>query len=745
MFNSLMNSIPSFFGEDTTRKNMDSILWSNFQAVETGIKYRSGSGKQLYLLIAYNNGFQIFDFTKKNQHINIVSKLGTEVKMLKIIPNPTTRNDNQQQQQLEEYGKHPIVVIATRKRLGQPFSLLMFYSLSTNAYLNTTINCKHEICDIQANEKQLIIATTQKLLFFDTKDLFKDLKHKETNEEQVFPPPSIDIDEANHENLTIYPPTDAYVAMALGARWLAYPTIDNIRDQQMDYSNIQQSLGEISISVAKKGATVLQEYSSLGFKKMSSFMESMVAEEEPGRPVIVEELEEQSQQLQGGVKERTPYYLNSGSIKLVDAITKRTIAHFRSHTQNISAMAFDATGTLLATASDSGNILNLFRIMPSQTGKASKKQFQHLYRLHRGHRNAAIQKIAFSNDSKWIAVASRHGTVHIYGIHPHGGPVTSHTHGVLHPCETSFYCNIQNNLGNLSIVLSTVAKIHTYASSTLKSFTSQNDTPHIPTSLMWMAPSSKEYSKLAQELFILTHDGYLEHHLVTPRDVSFDVETPLEVTTKRLSRQPISREKNDGEYQTGVDWPQNGLTPPKVLPPPSERSKEEQGNMDLWKSNIEIETYRQQDGPIWQQHMFKFKTYQEEIDGSQSVVIQVTEPLSLYKPVTSSKTDIMEAMETPMIPMTSSILRIPSTTTPTDQYDVFTLNPDPESSFQEVNVYSQVNEVDMNQEEVEEEKSNPFDLLEEMISTPKKVKQFDFIETTVESPIKDRTSDPPYP
>jgi hypothetical protein len=41
-----------------------------------------------------------------------------------------------------------------------------------------------------------------------------------------------------------------------------------------------------------------------------------------------------------------------------------------------------------------------------------------IYTLHRGMTTATLQHISFSPDSRWVAVTSQRGTVHVFPIHP---------------------------------------------------------------------------------------------------------------------------------------------------------------------------------------------------------------------------------------------------------------------------------------------------------------------------------------
>eukprot|EP00252_Welwitschia_mirabilis_P026583 TRINITY_DN876_c0_g1_i7.p1 TRINITY_DN876_c0_g1~~TRINITY_DN876_c0_g1_i7.p1 ORF type:complete len:631 (-),score=143.62 TRINITY_DN876_c0_g1_i7:100-1992(-) len=69
--------------------------------------------------------------------------------------------------------------------------------------------------------------------------------------------------------------------------------------------------------------------------------------------------------------------------------------------------------------------------MPSSKGNSTFDNgftHVHLYKLHRGLRDAIIQDISFSDDSHWIVISSARGTNHLFAISPFGGPIGRHTH-----------------------------------------------------------------------------------------------------------------------------------------------------------------------------------------------------------------------------------------------------------------------------------------------------------------------------
>ncbi|RLN51958.1 hypothetical protein BBJ29_006961 [Phytophthora kernoviae] len=86
-----------------------------------------------------------------------------------------------------------------------------------------------------------------------------------------------------------------------------------------------------------------------------------------------------------------------------------------------------------------GQNLHVFRLSPPLQSVVNKSNatvvgghgtlhHQLLYKLQRGITHASIQDIAFSQDGKWINVTSAHGTSHLYVLHPEGARVSADTH-----------------------------------------------------------------------------------------------------------------------------------------------------------------------------------------------------------------------------------------------------------------------------------------------------------------------------
>lgn len=77
-----------------------------------------------------------------------------------------------------------------------------------------------------------------------------------------------------------------------------------------------------------------------------------------------------------------------------------------AHESEIANMTLNSDGTILATASDKGTIIRLFR--------ADDGTFIH--EVRRGSKNSEIYSICFSANSNFLACSSDRGTIHIFSL-----------------------------------------------------------------------------------------------------------------------------------------------------------------------------------------------------------------------------------------------------------------------------------------------------------------------------------------
>ena len=78
----------------------------------------------------------------------------------------------------------------------------------------------------------------------------------------------------------------------------------------------------------------------------------------------------------------------------------------KAHNSNISCLALNSDGSLVATASDKGTLIRIYR---SDNG-------EFLQEVRRGKENAEIYTISFNNSNQFLACTSDRGTIHIFSL-----------------------------------------------------------------------------------------------------------------------------------------------------------------------------------------------------------------------------------------------------------------------------------------------------------------------------------------
>ncbi|XP_078447730.1 autophagy-related protein 18g-like isoform X2 [Wolffia australiana] len=198
----------------------------------------------------------------------------------------------------------------------------------------------------------------------------------------------------------------ANVPLALGPRWLAYSgspavVLDGRRVSPEDLSPARSLSSSSSSSIV---VSKLAKLGHIGYKKLSKYCSELLPDGTQGNDPILKanDFHEDDD--------------SSGMVIVRDVLSKSVLAQFKAHSGPISALCFDPSGTLLATASILGHNINVFCILSSSPGSETRLSYVHLYRLQRGLTNAVIQDISFSNDSQWIMISSARGTSHLFAI-----------------------------------------------------------------------------------------------------------------------------------------------------------------------------------------------------------------------------------------------------------------------------------------------------------------------------------------
>lgn len=99
---------------------------------------------------------------------------------------------------------------------------------------------------------------------------------------------------------------------------------------------------------------------------------------------------------------------STGAVRVQVGQDDRATHVFTAHQTALAALALNASGTLVATASEKGTVVKVFQASDGQL----------LYRLRRSARPAVISCLTFRSDDRFLAVASSSSTVHIFKLDP---------------------------------------------------------------------------------------------------------------------------------------------------------------------------------------------------------------------------------------------------------------------------------------------------------------------------------------
>jgi WD40 repeat protein len=127
--------------------------------------------------------------------------------------------------------------------------------------------------------------------------------------------------------------------------------------------------------------------------------------------------------------------LQPGQIRVEHLDHRRSNFINNAHASDLACLALSLDGTLLASASEKGTLIRIWRTTPNQDGSSSSSSSSSFgiivprtsggagtnssfleQELRRGSDRAEIYSIAFSPSKSWLAATSNKGTVHIWPL-----------------------------------------------------------------------------------------------------------------------------------------------------------------------------------------------------------------------------------------------------------------------------------------------------------------------------------------
>uniref|UniRef100_A0AAG5DQU3 BCAS3 domain-containing protein n=1 Tax=Anopheles atroparvus TaxID=41427 RepID=A0AAG5DQU3_ANOAO len=475
---SIIDSVAGFINDVTLQgqtplgDSKDHILWVRFEnaadisdpCLGDDWELEGGIAPPLLLILGYVTGVQVWIVPANGEAIEVLSWRHGSVKCLRVLPTPSAGSERESAADpADQYThKRPLIALCESASVtggsagaaaaaaaaaaggsngGYQYCAVNFVSLKDGEMVKS-IKFKSTIVDILANRSSIVVTFPERIAVFDARTLEDRLTVTTCH-----PSPGLNPN-----------------PVALGSRWIAYAERrliaskrssggcegDGVTSYTATVLNAAKSLGKGLRELGEQVAAGLTgshlgsslvgggsgSGSSLGGGGGAGFGGGMA-----GFGGSADQLHGGGGLLAGGEGNQQPGLVTVLDIKHpIKDISPTTgtpitchgsdpiVAHFLAHSEAIVALAFDAPGMLLLTADRRGHDFHVFRLHPHPSG-ASLAAVHHLYVLHRGDTTAKVQDIAFSLDSRWVAVSTLRGTTHVFPVTPYGGPAGVRTHG----------------------------------------------------------------------------------------------------------------------------------------------------------------------------------------------------------------------------------------------------------------------------------------------------------------------------
>lgn len=607
--------VPQAYTGSSSSDSRDVITWAKFEQADINDPaFFPDTGEEdgvppLLLVLGYGSGVQIWNVPATGEAREVLSWSQGSVRTLRLLPTPEPRLPLRQD--LFKH-KRPLVALVDNTGPGPQFCSVSFISVRDVDQVKS-IKFKNQVWDVLANRRSVVVTLAEKIAVFDALTL------------------------EDHIAVTTCYPSPDINPIALGTRWLAYA------DRRM-VSHWRSMGGCQTEGPQSVTATMMHAAKFLG-KGLRDLSETVASS------------------LTGGSPEANfpvpPEPCLKGIVTIIDIESKasketsegdgqvgsnQVLAHFNAHCEPIVALSFDPSGMLLLTADKRGHRFHVFRINTHPCGPTFA-YIQHLYILHRGDTTARIQDVAFSCDSRWVAVSSMRGTTHVFPITPYGGAVGVRTHTTPHVVNklSRFHrsAGLTEDGRNSPVPLegppltpplshrspSAVQPTTVTALAQIRRQLAIPASPHLPedatlrVAACFASPranippvitATKDTRRAVDSLFIMACSGNLIQYDLEPRHASgvskekVCDDTSVELVVEARAEWVLLRPP----YLSSLHPP---LSPsnPLLAQPESSRVAKHNSHVDneRWLSQVEIVTHAGPHRRLWMGPQFTFKTY----------------------------------------------------------------------------------------------------------------------------------------
>lgn len=361
------------------------IYWVKIQKYPSGLNWKTST---FIILIGLARGYQIWlvPSMKDGECEELVSERKGPLKIGHLLPLVTELDDGFR-------NLRPLFALVDGNPLGSEskYCTVSFLSLRIGKVVHS-LSFEEPITEIDSSSKCVIIALTNSIIICDNGSLNEKCRLK------VSPPPC---------GYTV-------PCFALSDSLLAFADTNAIKSAQScggEITHDEQSYGGQVINAAKTFT-----------KTVSSFGESIVSFGASSQHNSKNSTKD-STNAQSGI-------VSVVNVNSLPPTNDNQFLHYVSHFATndlIGHLAFGNGGRLLLTATHTSTFFNVFLIHP-YPNSSKFGTVQHIYTLVRGNTAAKVIHSAFSPDNRWVAIATNHGTVHLFAMNPYGGQVSTRTH-----------------------------------------------------------------------------------------------------------------------------------------------------------------------------------------------------------------------------------------------------------------------------------------------------------------------------
>ncbi|KAJ7069827.1 hypothetical protein C8F01DRAFT_975915 [Mycena amicta] len=108
--------------------------------------------------------------------------------------------------------------------------------------------------------------------------------------------------------------------------------------------------------------------------------------------------------------------------------TPRDLHAFEAGRHPVGGLQFEEDGTRLVVVRRDGLGAGVWGLRPSPRTESQLPSPVHVYKLRRGRTGAVVEAVAGSRDGRFIALATRRRTVHVFAVNPYGGRADLRSH-----------------------------------------------------------------------------------------------------------------------------------------------------------------------------------------------------------------------------------------------------------------------------------------------------------------------------